>query len=635
MPIPLSYAQTQGSASEKYVKLDFNNVDINLLVKFIAELTGKNFIVDQRVKGKVTIISPAKISVDEAFKVFESVLEVHGFATVPAGEVIKIIAAPEARTKNIETMMDGRIRDPEDKIVTQLIPLKYADANEITRLFKAFISKSGAILAYDSTNTLIVTDAYSNITRLLEMLKVIDVQGIGQEISVITLEHSDATKLVRILTTIFQQKKTKGKAAATDEVKFVADERTNVIVLLASEDDSKKIKSLISLLDKEIPRGTEKIRVYYLEHAIAEDLAKVIQSVTQVKGTPTKGKKEAPVISEDVKITADKATNSLIIMAEKEDYVVLEEIISKLDVPRAMVYLECLIMEVNIDKEFNIGTEWMAMAEGSYENRDIGFGGGFDGGGDTSYSRIGSVMSGSLPAGVSLGIFSELIEIGGVKFPNIGAMVSAFKKDKNVNILSTPQILTLENEEASISVGKNVPYLTKSGSSTVESYNTYEYKDVAITLKITPQISKDRMIRLKIDQETTKLDQLATTAENRPTTLKRTINTTVTVYDQNTIAIGGLIDDSFTITEHKVPCVGDIPGFGWLFKSRAKSREKTNLFVFITPRVVETSEEAQAIYDEKNRYINEIESGNIKMYEQGVSVDEKPAGRLTQPKTIE
>jgi general secretion pathway protein D len=632
---------TAGSAAEtpkRYVSIDFNDVDINVFIKFISELTGKNFIVDNRVKGKVTIISPGKISVDEAYKVFESVLEVHGFTTVESGEVIKIVSSPEARTKSIDTMLRDEARDPEDKVVTQIVPLRYADPNEITRLFRPLISKSSVILPYQPTNTLIITDVYSNIKRLLRILKVIDVTGVGQEISVIPVEYGDATNMVRLLTTVFQQQRRGKKTAPTDISKFVADERTNSLVVLASEDDTARIRELVSRLDREIPRGKEKIHVYYLENATAEELATVLQSLSSApKPTAAKGKKEAPIVSEKTNITADKATNSLIIMAEKDDYLVLEDIIKKLDIPRSMVYIECLIMEVNVNKGFSLGTEWIAMGDTTYRDSDAAFGGGFTGG-DSGYNNIGGLINPTgvslLPPGFSLGIFSEPLKIGDLTFPNLAAIVQAFKKDKNVHILSTPQILTTDNEEATITVGKNVPYLTKSGSSTVESYNTYEYKDVGITLKITPQISKDRLIRLQINQEVTRLDQTLSTGD-RPSTLKRTIDTTVLVHDQNTIVIGGLIDDSLSTTEYQVPCLGDVPGLGWLFKSLSNSADKTNLFVFLTPHVIQKPEEAEAVYQEKKQDIGQIESEGIKMYRKNLGPILERMDSMTITDTLE
>ncbi len=627
--IALAQKKPKKKKEERFVSIDFNDVDINVFVKFISELTGKNFIIDNRVKGKVTIISPAKISVDEAYKVFESVLEVHGYTTVKAGKVIKIVASPTAKQKSIETLMKDEIRSPEDKIVTQIIPLRYAETNDVKRLFAPLISKSSAILAYQPTNTLIITDFYSNIKRLLKILKVIDITGVGQELSIIPLEHADATKLVRVLTTVFQQKKARKKSPMSSggTAKFVADERTNMIVVMASEDETIKIKKLIKRLDMETPKGKEKIRVYYLEHATAEELAKVLQSLStkRTSRSSKKGKKTSPIVSEGVNITADKATNSLIIMADKDDYAVLEDVIKKLDVPRAMVYIECLIMEVNMERGFNIGAEWLVGAETDFGSKQ-----GFIGGGSTeeSYSSLGGLGGGSdgvsaLPKGFSLGLVGEAMKIGVVTFPSIGAIIQAYKKDEDFHILSTPQLLAMDNEEASIVVGKTVPYQTRSAttsSSSDSNYNTYEYKDVAITLTITPQISKDRLIRLKISQEVSRLAESSaeTATDYRPTTLKRKIDTTVIVNDRNTIVIGGLIDDTLNDAEYKIPCLGDITGLGWLFKSLTKGRDKTNLYVFLTPRVIGNADEAKAHYLEKKDDIDTAEERmkqeSIKMY---------------------
>ena len=598
------------SDSERFISIDFNDVDISVFIKFISELTSKNFVVDQRVKGKVTIISPSKISVKEAYKVFESVLEVHGYTTVEAGQVIKIVPSPDARSKNIETRLREEAVSPADRVVTQLIPLKFANSTEIKKLFAPLISKSSVILAYPPTNMLIVTDISSNIKRLLRILKAIDITGMGEELSVIPLEYADSTKFVKILDSVFKTKTRPKAQDSASAIKFVADERTNTIIVLASEVETTKIKRLIHLLDRETPRGKEKIRVYYLENANAEDLAKVLQELPTKKGGAPEGRK-TPFVSETAKITADKATNSLIIMAGKEDYLVLEEIIQKLDVPRAMVYIESLIMEVNVEKDFNLGVEWIAGGKTSIDDKETAFGGAF--------SSTGGALPSPLtapPEGFTLGIFSESVTIAGITFPNLGAVVQAFKKDKDVHILSTPQILTTDNEEATITVGKNVPYQTRAGTSDADvDYSYYEYKDVGITLKITPQISKDRLVRLYISEESTKLDELASTADERPTTLKRTIETTVIVKDKSTLVIGGLIDDSFTKTQYKVPCLGDIPLLNFLFKSTSKAADKTNLFVFITPHVVKHPAEAEEIYQKKKNHIEQIQEGNIKMYD--------------------
>jgi len=598
---------TQGKESgSRYVTIDFDNVDITLFIKFISELTGKNFIVDNAVKGKVTVISPTKISVDAAYKVFESVLEVHGFSTVPAGAVIKIVRALDARSKSIETSLHEEAAEPEDRIVTQLIPLDYANPDELSKLFRPLISKSSIIVSYEPTRTLIVTDVQSNIKRLLSIVKAIDVAGIGEEVSVIPIEHATASTLAKSLSDIFQAQ-VRGRppkgVAAQAVIRIVADERTNSLITLATEDDTQKIKGLVSLLDKPVPRGEGDIHIYYLQNANAEDLSQVLMAIPS-KATKEQVKGKAPVVSKDVQIVADKATNSLVITAKKQDYLVLEDIIKKLDIPRSMVYLEALIMEVNVDKDFELGVEWMGM-------EDSGIFAGSGGMGNYENIKGLSQTIPSLPSGFSLGVFGESIKIGDLVFPNLGAIFQAYQKDSDVNIISTPQILTTDNEEANIYVGQNVPYLTKEATGD-QIYQTYEYKDVGVTLKVTPQINQDRFIRLKIFQENISLKK--GTEEYRPTTLKRSAETTVIVKDMNTVVIGGIIGESTEKATYKTPCLGDIPGLRWLFSAVSRSQNKTNLFIFLTPYVIENSAEAKEIYDKKKENIEGVQGGAVKMY---------------------
>ena len=383
-PTRANAATDTDNSQDRFVTIDFNNVDINVFIKFISELTGKNFIVDQRVRGNVTIISPTKISVAEAYKVFESVLDVNGFSTVQAGEVTKILPSPEARTSDIPTRISTKPVKPQDQLVTQLIPLTYADANEIKRLFTPMVSKTSLIVAYDPTNTLIVTDVLSNIQRLIKILKEIDVTGVGREISVIPLQHADSAKMVETLTALFQTRGAPKQRSATsrDDTKFVADERTNTVIVLASEVEMARVRQLIDFLDRETPRGKEKIRVYYLEYANAEEIAKVLQNLPSKEGTQVKekgaaGPAGAPLLSGKVNITADKGTNSLVITASSDDYTVVEEVIKKLDIPRPMVYIEAVVLEVNAQRDFSLGTQWTAAGSTNIGNKPAAVGGAF------------------------------------------------------------------------------------------------------------------------------------------------------------------------------------------------------------------------------------------------------------------
>jgi general secretion pathway protein D len=618
---PMALAQSKSavdvSKPKRFITIDFNNVDIIVFIKFISELTGTNFVIDQRVRGKVTIISPSKISLKEAYKVFESVLEVHGYTIVKAGELTKIIPSRDARTKSIETILRDETGSPEDKVVTQLIPLQYANPTQIKRLFTRMISKNSVILDYPPTNMLIVTDVYSNIRRLMRILKTIDIEGIGLELSIIPLEYAEATKLVKLLNQVFRARKRRKKGQPVSDIRFVADERTNIIVIYASESHTYRVKRLISLLDKETPRGKQKIRVYYLENAIAEDLSKVLQDLPTKTPGAFKGKK-APVVSEGVRITADKATNSLIIMAGKEDYQVLENIIKQLDIPRAMVYIESLIMEVNVELGFSLGVKWRALGETAFNNREGVVGGAFSGGSDAiDEQTVAEPGSGGFALGVISGAIDIVTSNGTVTVPNITAIVDAFESDRDVQILSTPQILTTDNEEASIVVGRNVPFRTRSTQieGTAQTFSSFEYRDVGLNLKITPHISQDRMVRLNISQELTALTESPEETDFRPTTLKRNVDTTVIVEDKNTIVIGGLIDDTFTIRETGVPCLNNVPWFKWLSKTQTKARQKSNLYVFLTPHVVKGHMEAEAIYREKQETIDTFKEGRIKLYD--------------------
>jgi len=603
-------AGVEGQGSGPFVSIDFNNVDINVFIKFISELTGKNFVVDQRVRGKVTIISPSKISLQEAYKVFESVLEVHGYTTVAAGEVTKIVPAPDARSKNIETRLREEAGSPEDKVVTQLIPLRYADPLEIKRLFTPMISRSSVILAYPPTNTLIVTDVYSNIKRLLRILKRIDVAGIGQEVSVIPLQYSDAAQMVTLLSTIFKPRRSKIKAALEKNVTMVADERTNTLVIRASEVDTLRIKKMIAMLDRQTPRGKGKIHVYYCRNATAEELAKVLQNLPGQKAGADKGK-QAPVVAGKVQISADKATNSLIIMADKQDYRILQEVIEKLDIPRAMVYIESLIMEVDMNKSLNIGIDWSAFGKTSLGGKETVFGGGFSQG----FTKPSDLLKG----GLTVGLLSEPITIAGVTVSNISAIINAVKTNDDFRILSTPQILTTDNEEARITVGENRPYQTRSTTeASGGTYESFEYRDVGKILKITPHVTEGRQVRMQINLEVTNIDRRATlaTASTLPVTQKRTVDTTVIVKDNQTVVIGGLIDNSTTENQNKVPELGDIPLLGWLFKKSEKQNRKTNLYIFLTPRVIQNPAEAQKIYEHKKKQIETIRRGQLKLYPQ-------------------
>jgi general secretion pathway protein D len=623
---PAHHAQKK--ASQKYVTLDFDNVEIGVLVKFVSELTGKNFLIDDKVKGKITILSPKKIPVEDVYKVFLSVLEINGFTVVPSGNIIKIIPVSLAKEKSLETRTKKELASPEDRMVTQIVALERANPDEIKRILDPIISKTSSVLSYPPAGILVITDYLSNIRRLQEIIAALDVEGAGNQISYIHLVNASASEVVKSLTAIFQQSQ-RGKTSATD-IKVVSDSRTNSLIILASVADTESVRKLIAFMDKDVPRGESNIQVYRLQNSNAEDLAKVLNSIIKDSGSAGSAaagqKVAAPVVSKDVHIVADKATNTLVVMAEREDYKIIENIIKQLDVSRPMVYIEALIMEVNTNKAFNLGVEWRGLKDtGKISGVDTGQSAAFIGSGGAgsttdpgSYNILGGLTPSAFPSGFTMGIVGAGITIGGITFPNIGAVVQAYKTDTDVSILSTPQVMTLDNEEAEINVGSNVPYITRQDSTTTTSaypvnYNTYEYKDVGVILNITPHINEENYIRLKISQQVTKVTSASSSAT--PTTLKRTTKTTVVVKDSETIVISGLMGDSTQDTTYKVPFLGDIPILGWLFKTYSTSREKTNLYVFLTPHIVRTQADAAGLYQEKRETMGEVVEGIIKLDE--------------------
>ena len=638
--IPVEKVPTKTAKKEpekKYVTIDFDNVDIGVLVKFVSELTGKNFIIDDKVKGKVTIISPKKIPLEDVYKVFLSVLEINGFTVVPAGNMTKIIPAVSAREKSLETRIKKELAEPEDRMVTQIVALERANPDEIKRVLDPIISKSSSVLSYPPAGILIITDYLSNIKRLQEIILALDVEGAGDQISYIPLQNASASEVVKSLMTIFQQR----RANATT-IKIVPDSRTNSIIILASIADTESVRKLVAFMDKDVPRGESNIQVYRLQNSLAEDLAKVLNSIIKdtgaaavaTGGSPAQ-RAMAPVVSKNVQVVADKATNTLVVMAEREDYKVLESIIKQLDVPRPMVYIEALIMEVNANKDFKLGVEWRGLKDTGSINGVSGTGTGvfIGSGGAGSTTNPGgynildglvntttAIPTGVFPGGFAMGVIGAGITIGNVVFPTIGAVIQAYKSDSEVSILSTPQLMTLDNEEAEINVGSNVPYVTRQDQTPVgtspgtnyTNYSNYEYKDVGVILNITPHINEENFIRLKISQKVTKVTSVSNGA---PTTLKREAKTTVVVKDSETIVIGGMVGDSTQDNTYKVPLLGDIPLLGWLFKTNSKSREKTNLYVFITPHVVRTQQEAANLYQEKRETMGEVVEGIIKLNE--------------------
>ena len=637
-------AGTETQDGKQYVTMDFDGVDIKVFVKFIADITGKNFILDDKVAGKVTVISPRKMSLDEAYQVFLSVLDVNGYGTVTNGGVTKIVRAADAITKSLDTVT-GSPQKREDVLVTQIIQLKHVDANDMKTLFTPLLSRgSSQLLAYPQSNVLIITDTRSNIKKITEILDIIDKSGFGQEFRIFSLSYASAVDLSTKLGDILSEDstdraqrirsaRTQGAVSQRSSAKIIPYERTNSIIVLASAIEMTEIASLIKKLDIPTPSGKEDIHVYYLQYANAEDLAKVLtdmpapdkaSAAISPEGVPGARGGFSSSQQKDFKISFDKETNSLIVYANPDAYQSILETIKYLDIPRKQVYVKAIIMEVNTNEDFKVGVEWSAFEDFTY-----------DGGERTGgvFGRTGSnfiTNLSDLPSGALFGVVGDAITINRngteITFPNMTSFINAMAQDTKVNILSTPQIITLDNKEAEITVGANVPYVTREDTDTTNidrTIRTYDYRDVGVMLKFTPQINQQGWVRLELFQENTSLVAGQGADEFAPTTLKRSAKTTVTVKDGATMVIGGLIGDSVTFGENRVPLLGRIPLLGYLFKSKTKKYEKTNLYIFLTPQIIDTEQKAEDLYLKKYGEIRRKHTDGMKGRKKDVN-DENP-----------
>jgi general secretion pathway protein D len=576
------------------VVLNFSDVDISTMVKFISDLTGRNFVMDDRVKGKISVFSPAKLSNDEAFNVFTSVLELKGFTVVQAGRVYKIVPTSVARQSGMRILSDQEKGPVNEAYVARIITLDNISAQEAVTFLQPMVSKDGYISSFGPGNMLLAVDSALNIQKLLGILQLIDTdqrRGGGEVVFLKNASAESAANLVRE----WLGSRDKGQRPAGQGGQgissaagglVVPDPRLNALILFGSEKDKDDIKKLIAMIDVVPPSSSSKVNVYYLENADATDVAKVLDAGggSQMAGGALQ---QSPFEGGKVTVTPDKATNSLVIMASPNDYQNLIQVIQKLDKRRRQVFVQALIAEISLDRLKDLGLEWGmlgAASDGKYASV-IG-----------KYDPQGTIQA--ILATLATSGLSSFVTIPKLDTPaNFAAVLHALQSKGVVNVLSTPNILTSDNKEAEIFVGQNVPFITAN-----TTYNTgeaqtsnIERKDVGIDLKITPQISEGEFVKLDIYQEISAV--VPTVVSNRTVnasdliTTKRSAKTSVVVKDKETVVIGGLIQDQETVNENKIPLLGDIPGLGWLFKSTSKQRTKTNLLIVLTPRIIRGAEE--------------------------------------------
>ena len=635
------------------VRIDFDDAEITVIIDAISKLSGKNFIYDDRIRGKVTIISPSPVTVPEAWAVFESVLKIKGFTAIPGpAGVLKIIPLRDAKESNIETIRDGRESADRDQYVTRMIPLYYIDATAISNTLKPLISKDAALVVYAPTNTIILTDTKSNIRRLLGILEALDVEIHKQELAVIKIIYADADTLGSQIMDIYggsasggggtaasarkeRSSRRKATAAAANsaggfeatqrsEVRIITESRTNSLLVLASRNQISDIRELVHKLDVPVIGGG-KIHVYYLKHADAQEMAKTLNDLVsgssrQQAGAGRTGSAGAkpqalrsivtPLAEGQINLSADPATNSLVIQASKEAYETLEQVIEKLDVARPQVLVEALIMEVDITDDFELGFNFGY----SILNNKVSY----DYSGQGLVSTLADPLVAAARTTVDLNADGS-IDRDGKDGSRFTAAMAAAANDKRINILSSPHILTSDNEEAELRIGDNIPIVTSRVSSAagatdngLSSSVNVERRDIGVTLRVTPQISDGNTLRLKIFQEITEVnDSLSETVagegEGGTTSVgvalsNRRVENTVVVADGHTVVIGGLIGETTDTSEQKVPFLGDIPVLGWLFKSTSDSTRRTNLIIMLTPHIIRSPSdlESESIYRRRN-----------------------------------
>jgi general secretion pathway protein D len=730
-------------ADENGIVMNFQDVDLDQLVRFISEITHRNFILDDRVKGKVTIISPGKISVDEAYAVFNSVLQVKGFTTVPSGAVLKILPSQEAKSSTVETVFPGAPRVKGDEFITKLMKLENVDVNNMLGIVQPLVSANGLLAAYTATNTMIIIDSASNIDRISTILKELDVDVKDRGVEVVRLNYAFAGELAATLAQVLEDPANAqpsgpvgapragaaaaqaaaaarnrpgaaGAAANAQPVqggtgaasyKIIPDERTNALILVAGPLEMRKIKDLIVRLDVPLPFGTGRIHVYYLKYANAFEIVPVLSDLIGGQGGPaglgaglaarglagqtsfrggrlgqqgglgglgsqfgsgtrgqfggggfggggfggggfggsgfgggtggslrggrggfgggTLGGQGVASIAGggggefegEVRITADPSTNALIINASPQDYETLKQVIVQLDVRRRQVYVEAIVMEVRLSTQRALGIE-MQGAAGTGNGILLG---------RVNFRNLNAFSD---PTGAALGSISGLLAAAasnqtirlpnGTVVPAQQLIITAAEGNNDVNILSAPNIVTTDNQEAEIVVGQNVPFIASTSTSETNLgnvFNTIERRDVGITLRLTPQISEGGMVRLDIFEEVSALVQNSLINANQlgPVTTIRSATTSVVVRDKQTVVIGGLISDGTDNQENSVPFISDIPVIGNLFRSTSGMREKINLLIFLTPHIIrDAAEHRDKSVEERDKMKSFMEERGIR-----------------------
>lgn len=670
---------------EGATEINVKNADLEAVIRIFGKKTKRNFILDEKVRGKVSIFLPGRVSAEEAIRILDSVLALKGFAAVPIGENLwKVVPAQEARSSTIPTIR-GDESTPSDlgptaQFVTRLMRLKFVSAEDIKQLITPLVSKEGLVNAYTGTNSLIIIDNHNNIERLVSIIEEVDVPFSDRELTLIPITNAEATdiaaKLEQILGEGREESEGRGEVSSRLDLirarlrganppmaanganqagtessatsatvsarsrapKIIPDERTNSLIVVADDDMTARIQALVSKLDSPVDLSGRRFYVYRVQHAKAEELADVLAGLiggttgsnalgtgrtSPFGSTERRTDRETPrrtslgtslggstrttsnrttagtsttsptavQLGDDVSVTADPATNSLVIFAGKSEYQKIRALLEKLDIKRRQVLVEAMLLEVGVTDDMNLGTSWLTSTGGS------------DGGvlAGNNFSNLAQVFSNptQLSAFSVAAASSGTLSIGdNITVPTQSVLLNAAASNSNVNVLSAPTVLATDNEQAEILVGQNVPFISSVSTSQDNLNNTFNQVDrenVGITLRLTPRISSNNFVTLNLFTEVSSVIPGTIDSNLGPTTTKRASETTVITKNGQMIVIGGLMSDDITDSESGVPFLKDVPVFGHLFRSVTESRRRTNLLIFITPRIVRDQFDAREL----------------------------------------
>lgn len=600
----LPLAQSQ----ELTVTPNYREADIRQIVEAVGEVTGRNFILDPRLNFKATMLSSTPMTPDAFYEAFLSILQVNGYVAITTGDLVKIV--PDASARQYSGLLSTDAAAADD-IVTQVVQVDNVGAMQLVPILRPLIPQYGHLAAHPGSNMLIISDRAANVNRMLRIIRRID-QSNNDDIEMIRLEHASATEVVRVLTALTQVPRTDGIPMTTS---LVSDARTNSILIGGDKSERLRLRALVAHLDTPLEDGGD-TQVRYLSYADAEELSSKLQQHFAQQAIADGATPSANVTTQ-ISVWADAQTNAIVVNAPPKLMRSLMSIVDKLDIRRAQVLVEAIIVEVIADRSADLGVTWAV--DGSGSNRFVGL---------TDFGSSPSVLGvGTTAGGDTAALVDSLGTLGGSGFvtgigrlsdsgTNFAALLHALQGDADTNIISTPTIVTLDNEEASLNVGQEVPFLSGSFSNTggggtggaINPFQTIQREQVGVKLTITPQINEGDSLLLKISQE---VSSIASSSEGAADliTNERTIETTVIVEDGGILVLGGLIEDTLRESEQRVPILGSIPILGNLFRNRSTKLVKTNLMVFIRPKILRDASQTAFETNAKYNFIRNAQSG--------------------------